>query len=103
LHSFSGGTELLETALEIGWYVSFSGMVTFRNFAGAEHVRAVPADRIMVETDSPYLAPAPNRGKTNEPAWVAHVAARCAELRGELAAEFAARAAENSRRFYGLD
>jgi TatD DNase family protein len=86
----------------MGWYASFSGMVTFKNYAGADFVRMVPADRILVETDTPYLAPVPHRGKTNEPAFVAHVAARCAELRGEDADEFAARTTENARRFYGI-
>ena len=102
LHSFSSGRALLEDALAMGWYASFSGMVTFRKYEGADFVRMVPADRILVETDTPYLAPVPHRGRTNEPAFVVHVAARCAELRGEDPAEFAARTAENARRFYGL-
>lgn len=102
LHSFSSGRALLEEALAMGWYASFSGMVTFKKYEGADFVRMVPADRILVETDTPYLAPVPHRGKTNEPAFVVHVAARCAELRGEDPAEFAARTTENARRFYGL-
>lgn len=102
LHSFSSGRALLEEALAMGWYASFSGMVTFRNFDGDEFVRMVPADRILVETDTPYLAPVPHRGKTNEPAFVPHVAARCAGIRGEDPAEFAARTVENARRFYGI-
>ncbi|HEX5870652.1 MAG TPA: TatD family hydrolase [Longimicrobium sp.] len=102
LHSFSSSRALLEDALAMGWYASFSGMVTFKNYEGADFVRMVPADRIMVETDTPYLAPVPHRGKTNEPAFVAHVAARCAGLRGEDPDEFAARTTENARRFYGL-
>jgi TatD DNase family protein len=100
LHSFSSGRELLEEALGMGWYASFSGMITFKKFEGADFVRIVPADRIMVETDTPYLAPVPNRGRTNEPAFVTHVARRAAELRGEDAEEFAARTLENTRRFY---
>lgn len=102
LHSFSSGRALLEEALAMGWYASFSGMVTFKKYEGADFVRMVPADRILVETDTPYLAPVPHRGKTNEPAFVVHVAARCAELRGEDPAEFAARTTENARRFYGI-
>jgi len=102
LHSFSSGRALLEEALAMGWYASFSGTVTFKRYEGAELVRMVPADRILVETDTPYLAPVPHRGKTNEPAFVAHVAARCAELRGEDPAGFAARSTENARRFYGI-
>jgi TatD DNase family protein len=102
LHSFSSGRDLLEEALGMGWYASFSGMVTFKKYEGAEFVRMVPADRILVETDTPYLAPVPHRGKTNEPAYVVHVADRCAQMRGEDAFEFAARTTENARRFYGL-
>lgn len=100
LHSFSSGRKLLEEGLAMGWYASFSGMITFKKYEGADLVRMVPADRILVETDTPYLAPVPHRGKTNEPAFVAHVAARAAELRGEDAEEFAARTVENTRRFY---
>jgi TatD DNase family protein len=102
LHSFSSGRALLEEALAMGWYASFSGMVTFKKYEGADFVRMVPADRILVETDTPYLAPVPHRGKQNEPSFVPHTAARCAEFRGEDPAEFAARTVENARRFYGL-
>lgn len=102
LHSFSSGRALLEEALAMGWYASFSGMVTFKNFDGADFVRMVPVDRILVETDTPYLAPVPHRGKTNEPAFVVHVAARCAALRGEDPEAFAAQTTENARRFYGI-
>jgi TatD DNase family protein len=102
LHSFSSGRALLEDALSMGWYASFSGMVTFKKFEGADFVKMIPADRILVETDTPYLAPVPHRGRTNEPAFVVHVAARCAELRGEDPAAFAAQTTENARRFYGM-
>ena len=103
LHSFSSGRALLEEALALGWYASFSGMVTFRSFGAEELVRMVPADRLLVETDSPYLAPVPHRGKTNEPAFVVHVAERCAEIRGETVEAFARRTVENTVRFYGLE
>lgn len=102
LHCFSGGRALLETALEAGWYVSFAGMITFKKYEDAELVRAVPADRILVETDAPYLAPIPFRGRTNEPAFVVHTARKAAEIRGEDPAEFAAAAARNARAFYRL-
>ena len=102
LHCFSSGAALLEEALELGWYASFSGMVTFSRYADVELLRRVPADRLLVETDSPYLAPVPNRGKRNEPAWVATVARRAAELRGEDANELAARTTENARRLFRL-
>ncbi|HEV7590591.1 MAG TPA: TatD family hydrolase [Longimicrobium sp.] len=101
LHSFSSGRALLEEALAIGWYASFSGMITFKKFDAFDVVRMVPPDRILVETDAPYLAPVPHRGKTNEPTFVVHTARRAADIRGEDPDEFAARTLENTRRFYG--
>src|SRR5215213_907627 len=102
LHCFSSGEKLARVGVELGLYVSFSGILTFRN---SEEIRriaaAVPHERLLVETDAPYLAPVPHRGKTNEPAFVAHTARRAAEIRGEDADEFAARTLENTRRFYG--
>jgi TatD DNase family protein len=103
LHSFSSGQLLLEDALAMGWYASFSGMITFKRFEAQAFVRMVPGDRILVETDAPYLAPVPHRGKTNEPAFVAHVAAKAAEIRGEEPDAFAAMSTENARRFFALD
>jgi TatD DNase family protein len=100
LHSFSSTRGLLEDALAMGWYASFSGMITFKKFEGLDLVRMVPADRILVETDTPYLAPVPHRGKTNEPSFVVHTARRAAAIRGEDPDEFAARTLENTRRFY---
>jgi TatD DNase family protein len=90
-HCFAGDVDLARQALDLGFYVSFSGIVTFRR---AEEIRAaaklVPADRLLAETDSPYLAPTPYRGKRNEPAWVARVVEVLAETRGELQADVAA-------------
>jgi len=92
IHCFSSGRELAEKALEIGLYISLSGIVTFKN---AEELRGiardVPLDRLLVETDAPYLAPIPHRGKRNEPAFVVHTAALVAQLRG-IAPEDLARA-----------
>jgi TatD DNase family protein len=102
LHCFAGGASLLDAALEAGWYVSFAGLVTFRTFAGAELLRAVPSDRLLLETDSPYLAPVPHRGRRNEPALVVETCRAVALLRGEPEAEVADRATANARRFYGL-
>ncbi|KQW81577.1 LuxR family transcriptional regulator [Devosia sp. Root413D1] len=83
LHCFTGGAELARQALELGGYISFSGIITFKN---AEEIREVakfvPSDRYLVETDAPYLAPVPHRGGTNEPSYVAHTAAKVAEVRG---------------------
>jgi TatD DNase family protein len=102
LHCFTGGDALMDEALEAGWYVSFSGIVTFRRFDGADQVRRVPIDRLLIETDSPYLAPVPRRGRRNEPAYVAHTAAVIAEILGRTTDEVAGITAENAARFYGL-
>lgn len=82
-HCFTETADVARSALELGMYISFSGIITFRNASELrEVVRMVPMDRILIETDSPYLAPVPHRGKTNTPAWVPHVAAQVAELKG---------------------
>ncbi|MGH6989782.1 MAG: TatD family hydrolase [Stellaceae bacterium] len=82
LHCFSSGRKLAEQALDLGFYISISGIVTFRN---AEDLRAIvadiPLDRLLIETDAPFLAPVPLRGKTNEPAFIVHTAAKVAELK----------------------
>jgi len=82
LHCFTGPHSLAETALAAGWYVSFSGVVTFRKWADDDLIRSIPEDRILVESDAPYLAPVPFRGKRNEPAHVALTLARVAAARG---------------------
>mgnify|MGYP005638093939 FL=1 len=82
LHCFSSGRRLAERALDIGFYISLSGIVTFKNAQDLRDIaKDVPVDRILVETDSPFLAPIPNRGKRNEPAFVADTAAKVAELK----------------------
>lgn len=84
LHCFTGSAELARKGLDLGFYVSMSGIVTFKNAADLrETAKWLPADRLLVETDSPFLAPVPNRGKTCEPAFVADTAAFLAGLRGE--------------------
>lgn len=92
LHCFSSGRKLAEAGVELGLYVSFSGILTFRN---SEEIRqiaaAVPHDRLLVETDAPYLAPVPHRGKTNEPAYVVHTARVLGEVIGVTEAEEIAR------------
>jgi len=102
LHCFSGGNLLLDAALAAGWYVSFAGVVTFKKYDAGALVRAVPAERLLVETDSPYLAPVPQRGKRNEPAFVPLVAAGVAGIRGEAAAEVGRYTAANARRLYRI-
>lgn len=102
LHCFDGGRELLDGALAAGWYISFSGLVSFKRYDGAALVAAVPADRLLVETDSPYLAPVPHRGKRNEPAHVAVVGAAVAAFRGDDLHELGAQTERNARVFYGI-
>lgn len=102
LHCFSSGRSLLEAGLEAGWYVSFAGVVTFRKYDGQDLVRAVPAERLLVETDSPYLAPVPNRGKRNEPAFVPLVATGVAAILGEDPVALGVRTTENALRFYRI-
>ncbi len=102
LHCFSGGPVLLDAALAAGWYVSFAGVVTFKNYDGQALVRAVPADRLLVETDAPYLAPVPHRGKRNEPAFVPLVAAGVAAIREEQSEVVGRYTVANARRFYAL-
>jgi TatD DNase family protein len=102
LHCYTGGIDLAQTALDAGWYVSFSGIVTFRNWAGDDVVRAIPDDRILVESDAPYLAPAPYRGKRNESAWVALTAAGVARARGVDAATVGRHTVQNARRLFRL-
>ena len=101
LHCFSSGPEVARRALELGFYISISGIVTFK---AAEElrtiVRGIPLDRLLVETDAPYLAPIPKRGKTNEPAFVAHTAAKVAELKGVTIAELEAATTDNFFRLF---
>jgi TatD DNase family protein len=101
LHCFSSGRALAETAVELGFYISISGIVTFRN---AEELRAIvrdlPLDRLLVETDAPYLAPVPYRGKRNEPAFVAATAAAVAALKGVAPEHLAAVTRDNFFRLF---
>ena len=101
LHSFSSGPALLSAGLELGHYFSFSGMATFRNWTLDDAVRAVPLDRLLVETDSPYLAPVPMRGKRNEPAFVRYVAERLAAVRGVDPEAMIAATGANALRLFG--
>jgi TatD DNase family protein len=88
MHCFTESKEVAKAAMELGFYISFSGIVTFKNALEIKDTcRFVPLDRLLIETDSPYLAPIPHRGKTNQPAWVSHVAEYVAELKGISATE----------------
>lgn len=103
IHCFSEDRAFAERALALDFDVSFSGIVTFKNARAIQEVAAwAPADRILLETDSPYLAPVPFRGKKCEPKHIVHTAKRVAELRGEAVEDVAARSTENARRRLGL-
>ncbi|TNE38410.1 MAG: TatD family deoxyribonuclease [Alphaproteobacteria bacterium] len=96
IHCFSSGWEVAEKSMEIGFYISISGIVTFKAAEELrEHVANIPMEKLLVETDSPYLAPVPMRGKSNEPSFVRHTAAKVAELKGVDADELAARTTDN--------
>lgn len=83
MHCFTETLELARAAIELNFYISFSGIVTFKNALAIKEVaKSVPLERLLIETDSPYLAPVPQRGKTNQPGWVRHVAEEIARLRG---------------------
>ena len=101
LHSFSSGDAVWDSGMSIGAYFSFSGMITFKNWTLTGRLAECPSDRLLVETDAPYLAPVPHRGRRNEPAFVRAVADRVAELRGEAGEQLAQRTTENARRCFG--
>ena len=101
LHCFTGGRDLAFKALELGHYVSFTGILTFKNSQSLRDIAAaLPAERILVETDAPYLAPLPYRGKRNEPAYVAETAKVLADTRGVTAEEIARQTTENFFRLF---
>ena len=102
LHCYTGSHTLAEAALAVGWYVSFSGIVTFKKWADDSLIRLVPNDRILVESDAPYLAPPPDRGHRNEPAWVSRTVSRVAEARGVEPSVLGAQTVENAKRLFAL-
>lgn len=100
-HCFTGDRDMARRALDAGFHISLAGIVTFPRAAELHEVaRIVPLDRLLIETDSPFLAPVPHRGTRNEPAHVVHVAERIAGLRGETAAAIAAAALDNFQRLF---
>lgn len=102
LHCYTGTRALAAFAIDAGWYISFSGIVTFKKWSDDELLRLVPEDRLLVESDSPYLAPVPFRGKRNEPAWVAHTLTKVAAARGVDPLELGRTTASNTERLFGL-
>jgi len=102
LHCFTGSHALAHAALESGWYISFSGIVTFKKWTDDSLLRLVPDDRLLIESDSPYLAPVPHRGKRNEPAWVARTVERVAAARGISSEALGELTISNASRFFGF-
>jgi TatD DNase family protein len=103
IHCFTGDAGAARAYLELGLYISVAGVVTFKTAEPIrEAVRLVPRDRLMVETDCPYLAPIPHRGKRNEPAWVVETARKVAEVWGTTVDEVAAATTANARRLFRL-
>jgi TatD DNase family protein len=101
LHSFSSGPEVWDAGMAMGAYFSFSGMITFKNWNQTGRLADCPSDRLLVETDAPYLAPVPHRGGRNEPAFVRDVAARAATLRSETTEALVEQTTANARRCFG--
>ena len=101
LHSFSSGAAVFDAGLEIGAYFGWSGMVTFKNWKLSDRLSACPTDRMLLETDAPYLTPVPHRGERNEPAFVRHIAAHVAETRGVTLHEIVDVTTANATRCFG--
>ena len=103
LHCYSGSAEDAKTYVKMGWYFSFTGVITYKNARRAlEAIEVIPKDRLMIETDSPYLTPVPNRGKRNDSTNVHYVARRMAEVLGIDAEEMARITLENGKRFFNI-
>ena len=103
IHCFTEDVRIAKLALDLGFYISFSGIVTFKNAKSIqEAAQYVPLDRMLVETDAPYLAPVPKRGKPNEPAYVRHTAAFVAQLRGDSLETIAQATTANCMRLFNL-
>lgn len=104
MHCFTESWEVAQGALEMGFHISFSGIVTFKNAKDLKEVaRRVPLDRLLVETDSPYLAPVPYRGKTNQPGWVKHVAEEVARLQNRSFVDVASATTQNFFKLFNIN
>ena len=103
MHCWSGNVKQMREFLDLGFYISFSGNVTFKNAVDIhECAKEVPSSRFLVETDSPFLSPVPHRGKRNEPSFVKHVVEKISEIRGESFSEIAEKTTQNARELFGL-
>ena len=104
VHCFSGSWETAKTILDMGWYLSFTGVITYKNARRAlEVLEKMPADRMMLETDCPYLAPEPVRGKLNSSLYLPYIAAKIAEVRGTTPDDIVAATMQNGRKFFGIE
>jgi len=101
-HCFSGDARMAEKVLELGFHISFTGNITFKNSTSAAVMREVPLERLMVETDCPFMAPVPHRGRRNEPAYVQLVAQKVAEVKGISFQAVAERTTANARELFQL-
>ena len=102
-HCFSGSAELARQLVDLGWYIGFTGVLTFKNARRAiEAAAAIPLERIVLETDCPYMAPEPYRGRRNDPTYLYRMAEKLGEIRGISAEEAAAITAQNGKRLYGI-
>ena len=103
-HCFSGSAEMAAELMKLGWMISFTGVLTYKNARRAvEAARAVPMERLMIETDSPYMAPTPHRGKRNDSGYVRHICEKLAEIKGLSYEECARITLENGKQFFGID
>ncbi len=102
LHCFTGSSTLADAGLDVGWHISFSGVVTFKKWADDDLLRMVPADRLLIESDAPFLAPVPHRGKRNESSFVALTLAHVARARQASAADVGRTTLENTMRLFAL-
>lgn len=103
LHSFSASAEAARRAIELGFYIGFTGPITFKKADGLRAIAAsLPRERLLIETDGPFMTPAPRRGKRNEPAFLRYINAKLAELHGCSAAEMAGQTSANANRLFGL-
>ncbi len=102
-HCFSGSAEMARQLVDLGWYIGFTGVLTFKNARRAiEAAQAIPLDRIVLETDCPYMAPVPHRGKRNDPGYLCHMAEKLAEIRGLPLEQIQAITVENGKRLYRI-
>ena len=103
-HCYSGSAEMARQLVDLGWYIGFTGVLTFKNARKAiETAQAIPLDRIVLETDCPYMAPVPHRGKRNDPGYLIHMAEKLAEVRGLPVEEIHRITVENGKRLYRMD